>query len=146
VLADVFLLHYAVRRLAAIVLDGAYGARVNALAARGPVWMVDSAANRQAAADYEASGARREARGHQVALCLFPTDSPAEEQLREIVRSIIDLDDDATAGEFPYSILSVIGLEATDAIRATLRDYGLLSTTRTRDGFVATRSPEEMPS
>ena len=77
-----------------------------------------------------------------MALCLFPTASSGEDQLLEIVRTIIDLDDDAAAGEFPYSILSVIGLEATETVTAALRDYGLTSTTRTRDGFVATRSPE----
>ena len=104
--------------------------------------MVDSADNRQAVAEYEASDATRSAAAYEVALCFFPTACPAEDQLLEMVRSIIDLDDDAAAGEFPYPILSVVGVEATDPIKATLREYGLTSTTRTQDGFVATRSPE----
>jgi hypothetical protein len=134
-------IHRSHRRVA-VVLDKAYGARVDALATRVPVWMVDSADNRRAAAAYEASQARRDPTSHPVALCLFPSPSRVEDQLLEIVRSIIALDADAPAGEFPYPILSVIGLEATDTMRASLREYGLTSTTKTRDGFVATRSPE----
>jgi hypothetical protein len=125
-----------------VVLDEEYGHRLGAIAARVPVWVIDSATNRRAAVPLQERRAGGVGGGHEVVLCSFPGEVSAEERLLEMVGSVIDVDDDAAAGEFPYSILTVVGMKRTDAAAAALREYGLTSITRTADGFVATRPPD----
>lgn len=115
---------------AVIVLDEEYGERLEEIAARARVWAIHSAANHRA-------WMRQQGR---VALCALPGASSAEERLLRIVEAIIANDDGASAGEFPYPILSVVGMPPSDTATAALKDYGLASVTRTPDGFVASGS------
>ena len=112
---------------AVIVLDEECGDRLDEIAARAPVWAIHSPANHRAWTRLEG----------RAVLCMLPNATSAEERLLRIVDAIIANDDDAPAGEFPYPILSVIGLPPSDTATAALRSYGLASVTRTADGFVA---------
>lgn len=120
-----------------VVLDIAYGERVLDLAKHGPVWIVESPVNRNAA---ELFWSRFPDRNHLSGITIFtPYGRSAEEWfLNEI--EMIDLHHGVYSSDPPYQQLVVHGCPLSESICARIRELGLILFEGTNDGFSASRA------
>lgn len=119
----------------AIVLDADFGAQLHALAARIPVWIVDTPGNRVA---IESEWMRRRRDGAERELSVFRMIeglSPSE-HIAALLRTI-----DGTHGpavqDPPFTTLLVIGATADAVANAAISAAGGGSVAETADGFSA---------
>jgi hypothetical protein len=120
-----------------IVLDCDYGSRLLKLLESGPIWAVDSPANRGVAQEI---WKEFPSRGHLEGITLFTTAkgaSPEEVFIDEF--DTIDLHHGVYSAALPYTIACAIGTPLTDKLRAVLSPYGFDSFAVTDEGFRATR-------
>jgi hypothetical protein len=123
-----------------LVVDPEFGARLGAQAARMPVWIADTPANRAAAA-----ALRREApasvphtaAGAVTTFRVASEESPAEWALRAL--GDVDLHHGQYSHAPPYGALEVVGAEPTPDLRAALAEYGLTEIEPRPGGFLASR-------
>ena len=120
-----------------IVLDRDYGFRLRKLSESGPVWAVDSPANRGVAQEIWKEFPSRD---HLDGITIFTAGegtSPEEAFIVEF--DTIDLHHGVYSAAPPYTIARVIGTSLTDKLRAVLSPYGFDSFTIMDEGFRATR-------
>lgn len=127
--------HYRVH----IVVDSKYGERLREFPVDEPVWVVDSECNHPV---IQALWREREgARGHG-GLTSFkydPRTGPEDWLISHL--SVIDLHHGEFSHDPPWSILNVVGVEWSDAIREEFAMFGVDQFETTEDGFVAMRTP-----
>ena len=124
-----------------VVLDGEYGTRVSQLLMSGPVWIVDTPTNRDAA---EAFWKAFPNRGHLDGVTVFAPKNPESAEatlLSEL--DTIDEHHNAFSAEEPYSELEVIGASLSEKIQTELSAYGFAEFFATTEGFRAARALED---
>ena len=119
----------------AVVLEVAFGDRLGDLAARMPVWIVDSPANRAAA---EALRRAFPGRSHRDGVTTFrvnPSDSP-EKWLEDILPTI-----DLHHGEYSpsprWTAVEAVGARLVPSLRRALTEFGLTVFEEDARGFRA---------
>ena len=120
-----------------IVLDRSYGKLLRDLLNAGPVWAVDSPANRDCA---EQLWAKFPARDHLDGVTVFKAAedrSPEQILIDEI--ATIDLHHGVHSANPPYTAIRVVGSTLTQQGREVLATFGFDSFTLTDEGFRAVR-------
>ncbi len=120
-----------------VVLDRGYGKRVSELARTGPVWIVDTALNRVAAAEVWAAHPDR---SHLDGVTTFKAGdgcSPEDTLVNHL--DTIDLHHGSYSADPPYSVLEVIGVEVSERVKAELSQFGFNEFEATAEGFSAVR-------
>ncbi len=121
----------------ALVVDPTFGARLEEIAARMPVWIVDTPTNRPIAERHwqECPG-----QSHVDGVTTFSVDPtrPREEWcIGEL--PAIDLHHGEYSANPPYRAIQVYGVEPTERIGTAFAEYGMTNITKTADGFLASR-------
>lgn len=120
-----------------VVVDREYGQRLTALTQEGPVWIVDTPANRGVAQEiWDAEPNRSHLQG--VTTFKFPEDGSSEDILVNELNTI-DLHHGKYSASPPYSVLDVIGTAMTPRLRTELGQFGFNEFQETPHGFRAVR-------
>jgi hypothetical protein len=120
-----------------VVVDRDYGQRLAALAQIGPVWIVDTPANRTVAQQIWAAAPNR---SHLEGITTFKVpedDSPEDILIYEL--GTIDLHHGSYSANPPYTVLDVIGTAITARLKAELAQFGFNEFQETLQGFCAVR-------
>jgi hypothetical protein len=120
-----------------VVLDRDYGHRLSELAQKGPVWIVDTPANRTVAQQIWAADPNR-THLEGVTTFKFREGSPPEDILINELDTI-DLHHGAYSANPPYTVLDVIGTTITARLKAELAQLGFDEFQETPQGFRAVR-------
>lgn len=122
-----------------VVVDRAFGERLEGIARGIPVWIIDSPTNR---AFVEKVWREYREPSHLKGITIFnsPEDASAERSLLDQLDSI-DLHHGAYSADPPYSELEVIGVVLTEAIQTALEQTGFKETHPIDSGFLAVRTP-----
>jgi hypothetical protein len=118
-----------------VVLDREYGIKLFELAPRGPVWIVDTPANRDAV---KTVWATNPAENHLTGVTIFKSDAIGEDVLIEQLNTI-DLHHGHYSANPPYTQIEVMGVRFSERLRAELSDFGFDDFAETADGFRASR-------
>jgi len=120
-----------------VVLDREYGQRLAELAQTGPVWIVDTPANRPAAKQIWAANPNR---SHLDGITTFKFEegSSSEDILIDQLDTI-DLHHGTYSANPPYTILDVIGTAITAKLKTELSEFGFDEFQETPQGFRAVR-------
>jgi hypothetical protein len=125
-----------------VVLDRCFGDRLITLAQDGPVWIIDSAQNREVV---NICWNKNPVLDHLVGITLFKgLDTTSPEDLLIGNLGTIDLHHGEYSAPIPYSILEIIGASRTPAVEAELAEYGFDRLEDTSDGFRAVRTLSEL--
>jgi hypothetical protein len=126
-----------------VVLDRHFGQRVRDLLEAGPVWIVDSPANRDSA---EKLWAEFPERDHLNGVTLFkaPADQDSARVLIEEMQTI-DMHHGVYSANPAYTVIRVIGCELKPEVQEELAQFGFDSFNRTSVGFEASR-PLPLPA
>ena len=120
-----------------VVLDRNYGHRLDELACHGPVWIVDTPANRNVAQQIWTAAPNRD-HLEGVTTFKFPADSSSEDILINELDTI-DLHHGTYSANPPYTIIEVIGSDISDKAKEALAEFGFDHIEATPQGFRATR-------
>jgi len=121
----------------AVVLEPAFGERLTELAARLPVWIVDTPANRAAAKRY---WAEHPGQSHTEGVTTFKVDlSLSPEAWCAEVLPDIDLHHGEYSHDPAYTAVEVFGTPLTATLQQRFADYGLAECVERPGGFVATK-------
>ena len=120
-----------------VVVDREYGQRLTALTQEGPVWAVDTPANRAVAQHiWDAEPNRSHLQG--ITIFKFPKDgSPEDILVNEL--DTIDLHHGPFSANPSYTELDVIGTAITPRLRTELGQFGFDDFQETPHGFRAVR-------
>jgi len=120
-----------------VVLDRDYGQRLTELAQTGPVWIVDTPANRTIAQQiWDASPNRSHLEG--VTTFKFQEGIPSEDILINELDTI-DLHHGTYSSNPPYTVIEVIGTGISDKIESSFTEFGFDQFVPTPHGFQAIR-------
>jgi hypothetical protein len=120
-----------------VVVDRDYGQRLAELAQSGPVWILDTPANRTAAQQiWAADPNRSHLKG--VTTFKFREESSSEDILINELDTI-DLHHGTHSASPPYTVLDVIGTAVTARLKAELAQFGFDDFQETPQGFRAVR-------
>lgn len=121
-----------------VVVDRDYGQRLLALPPDVPVWIVDTPNNVPAIKQRWVESPEG---NHLTGVASFKTsaDRTPEQMFLEDFDTV-DLHHGAHSADPPYTVLEVIGVSATAAIKAELAKYGFQDYEVTEAGFIARRS------
>lgn len=119
-----------------VVLDKEYGERLFDLTETGPVWIVDTPRNREAA---QAEWARDKSRTHLTGVTTFKSGDLSAEDAFVGNLGTIDLHHGPYSADPPYTVLEVIGTPLTGRIKKELAEFGFDQFESLPDGFVAVR-------
>jgi hypothetical protein len=120
-----------------VVLDRTFGPRLRELLEAGPVWAVDSPANRDSA---KRLWEEFPSRDHLDGVTIFMTGkdySPAQMLIGQM--ETIDLHHGVYSADPPYTTIRIFGSELTIEVRETLAEFGFDSFKITDEGFDAVR-------
>jgi len=120
-----------------IVLDHHFGQRVREVHQRGPVWAVDSLANRECAKQLWSEFPTHD---HLNGVTIFkPGEGQSPEEILIDHIGTIDEHHGIYSADPPYTIISVVGGTLTPEVREALAEFGFDSFIATEMGFEATR-------
>ena len=121
-----------------VVVDREYGQRLTDQTQAGPIWVVDTPANREVAQEiWDAEPNRSHLQG--ITTFKFPEDdSPEDILVNEL--DTIDLHHGKYSANPPYTVLEVIGTAITSRLRSELARFGFDEFQQTPDGFRAMRA------
>jgi hypothetical protein len=120
-----------------VVLDREYGESLSELAASGPVWIVDTPTNRDAAQRIWTADPNR---SHLDGITTFKTadaSSPETALIEQL--DTIDLHHGTYSANPPYTVLEIIGTTISERTRAELSQFGFDQFQGTAEGFRALR-------
>jgi hypothetical protein len=120
-----------------VVVDRNYGQRLSELAEMGPVWIVDTPANRTVAQQIWAAHPNR---SHLEGITTFkaPEDTSSEDMLISELNTI-DLHHGTYSRNPPYTVLNVVGTAITARLRDELAEFGFDDVQEIPQGFRAMR-------
>jgi hypothetical protein len=120
-----------------IVLDHSYGPRLRELLKAGPVWVVDSPANRDCA---QQLWSEFPAHDHLDGITVFNSgEGRSTEQILIDHMETIDLHHGIYSANPPYTAVRVVGSTLTPQVKQTLASFGFDSFTITSEGFDTVR-------
>lgn len=120
-----------------VVVDRDYGPRLAELSQAGPVWIVDTPANRTVAQQIWAADPDR---SHLEGVTTFKfgeSSSPEDILINEL--NTIELHHGACSADPPFTVLEVIGTAITARLRHELSQFGFDEFRETAQGFRALR-------
>ncbi len=120
-----------------VVVDRDYSEHLAELAQNGPVWIVDTPANRTAAQKVWAGDPSRN-RLDGITTFKFPEDSSSEDILIDELDTI-DLHHGTYSANPPYTIVEVIGTALSHKIKGKFAEFGVDQFEPTALGFRAVR-------
>jgi hypothetical protein len=120
-----------------VVVDREYGQRLAELAQTGPVWIVDTAANRTVAQRIWATDPNR-SHLDGVTTFKFPEGSSSEDILINELDTI-DLHHGIYSANPPYTVIEVIGTGISDNVKNSFAEFGFDQFEPTPQGFRAIR-------
>jgi hypothetical protein len=116
-----------------VVLDRSYGERLSEVAKQGPVWIVDTPANRKVAET-------NPNRDHLNGITTFKSrDGISAENVFINELATIDLHHGTYSANPPYTVIEVIGAVADDKVKAALSEFGFDQFEVMPEGFRAVR-------
>ena len=120
-----------------IVLDREFGPRLRELLKIGPVWAVDTPANRETA---QVLWKENPSRNHLDGITVFKaaSDRSLSQMLIDEMETI-DMHHGVYSADPAYTIIRVVGCELNPEIQQNLSKYGFDFFNRTADGFEARR-------
>jgi len=122
----------------ALVLEPEFGERLFGLAARVPVWIVDTPTNHTAAQTY---WVEHPGQPHTEGVTTFKVErSASPEAWCAEVLSDIDLHHGESSHDPAYSAVEVFGTTLTAALREGFKDYGMAEFEERPGGFVAKKA------
>jgi hypothetical protein len=123
-----------------VVLDPRFGEKLALLPCGGPVWIVDTPANKPVA---ERLWRERPEKSHLAGITTFHiySESPEDNLLGEL--ATIDLHRGPYSSDRPYRQLEVIGAVLSEKVRQARADCGFTEFRAADSSFVATRPPIE---
>lgn len=125
--------HYSV----SIVLDRSFGPRLRELLKAGPVWAVDSPANRDCA---QQLWSEFPTRGHLDGITVFNSaEDRSSEQMPIDEMGTIEEHHGICTADPPYTAVRVVGTTLTPQVRQVLGSFAFDSFTLTDEGFHAVR-------
>jgi hypothetical protein len=127
-----------------VVVDRVYGQRLSQLAEAGPVWIVDTPANRAVAQEIWDA---RPNRSHLEGVTAFKVPegtSPEDMLINEL--DTIDLHHGTSSANPPYTVLDVSGTAITTRLKAELGKFGFNDFQETTQGFRAVRPIPDDPA
>jgi hypothetical protein len=121
----------------AVVLESDFSDRLSELAARMPIWIVDTPVNRAAA---EKEWAQHPSRSHTEGITTFKADpaASAEDRLSGVL-SDLDLHHGEYSHDPAYNAIEVFGAALTPLLRKAFAAYGLDEFVERSGGFVASK-------
>jgi hypothetical protein len=120
-----------------VVVDLDYGQRLAALAQTGPVWIVDTPANRTVAQQIWVADPNR---SHLEGVTTFKVgEGSSSEDILINELDTIDLHHGTYSADPPYTVLEVIGTAITARVKAELSQFGFDEFQETPQGFRAVR-------
>ena len=120
-----------------IVLDCNYGSRLQKLLESGPIWAIDSPANREVAQEI---WTELPSQDHLDGITIFTAGKGASSEEAFIAEfDTIDMHHGVYSAVPPYTIVRVIGTFLNDKLKTVLSTYGFDSFAITEEGFRATR-------
>ena len=120
-----------------VVVDREYGQRLTGLAETGPVWIVDTPANRVIAQQIWAADPNR---SHLEGVTAFKfLDGKSSEDILINELEQIDLHHGTYSANPPYTVLEIIGLGISDKVKDELAHFGFDQFEPTAHGFRAIR-------
>jgi hypothetical protein len=120
-----------------VVVDQEYGGRLGELAQTGPVWIVDTPANRTIAQQIWAANPNR-SHLNVVTTFKFEEGSSSEDILINELDTI-DLHHGTYSANPPYTVLEVIGTGISARLKTELSQFGFGEFQETSEGFRAVR-------
>jgi hypothetical protein len=124
-----------VARRVALVLDREYGAKLEDLAMKMEVWLVESETNRAAAGALSTLA-------HEwphISVTIFRAPAALNEESWRFVLDQLQLHQRPSARRVSFETVDVIGVDATPDARRVLSDLGFDTISLTPEGFRATR-------
>lgn len=126
------------------MVDRAYGQRLSELAEGGPLWIVDTPANRSVAQEIWDA---RPNRSHLEGVTTFKVpEGTSPEDMLIIELDTIDLHHGTYSANPPYTVLDVIGTAITTRVKAELGEFGFNDFQTTTQGFRAVRPIPDDPA
>jgi hypothetical protein len=120
-----------------VVVDGEFGSRLSELVQGGPVWIIDSPANRTAAQKiWTEHPEYSELDGVTV---FRPVEGYSREDALIYELGTIDLHHGAHAANPPYTVIEVLGTPVSERIKTELSQFGFNEFRGTAAGFRAVR-------
>ena len=120
-----------------VVVDREYGERLLELVQMGPVWIVDTPANRTVAQQIWAATPER---SHLDGVTTFKfVETSSSEDIVINALDTIDLHHGTYSANPPYTVLEVIGSEITAKLKAEFSQFGFNEFQEIAQGFRATR-------
>ena len=120
-----------------VVLDRNYGERLDPLAQNGPVWIVDTDANRVVAQHIWADAPNRSHLEGVTTFKFLEDSSPEDILVNELAQ--IDLHHGVHSANPPYTVIEVIGAGISDKVKESLSEFGFNHFETIPEGFRATR-------
>ena len=120
-----------------LVLNSDYGDKLASLAESSHVWVVDSIANRSAAAEYWSRNPKHRVEAGITTFQSSANESPLESCLKML--DTIDLHHGQYSSNPPYSIFEVIGCPLSKAVKSSIEAFGFRNFEATAEGFRARR-------
>jgi hypothetical protein len=122
-----------------LVVDSEWGERVRELAARMPVWVVDTPANRAAV-----TALREEASDRYASVTTFrSTAAETPEQACIRILPTLDTHHNELAQTPPYSAVEIVGAQPTDILREAFEAFQLTVFDMSEHGFVVRRASRQ---
>jgi hypothetical protein len=134
---EMYLLPMAEPHRVFVVVDQEYGGRLGELAQTGPVWIVDTPANRTIAQQIWAANPNR-SHLNVVTTFKFEEGSSSEDILINELDTI-DLHHGTYSANPPYTVLEVIGTGISARLKTELSQFGFGEFQETSEGFRAVR-------
>jgi len=120
-----------------LVLDRDYDGELSSVPANTHIWLIDSPANRNVAANYRALHGGSSVETGATTFKAADDDLASETCLK--VLDDIDLHHGQYSSDPPYSVLEVVGSRLTRPVELAIKALGFSKFERTVDGFTATR-------
>jgi hypothetical protein len=120
-----------------LVLDRNYGSEPSSVPAEGHIWLIESPANREAAASYRALHGASTSENSVTTFKAAADDTGSEVCLKML--DTIDLHHGVYSADPPYSVLEIVGAPLNRTMKAALEGLGFSRFESTVNGFRARR-------
>ena len=120
-----------------LVLDRNYGARLSSVPTESHIWLIESPANRDAAASYRAAQGSPNTE-HSVTTFKAADDDSGSETCLKLLDTI-DLHHGVYSAVPQYSVLEIVGAPLSRSVRGAIEALGFSRFESTADGFRALR-------
>ena len=120
-----------------LVLDRNYGAELSSVPLDGHIWLIESPANREAAASYRAAHGASTAENSVTTFKAGDDDTSSETCLKML--ETIDLHHGVYSADPPYAVFEIVGAPLKRSVQSAIEALGFNRFESTDNGFRALR-------